>query len=161
MTAAPFELWVERRIDAPPDRVWQVMTGRLAEWWCPKPWTTTIIENDMRAGGSMRMVMRGPDGQTSSGETEESPLEGVYLEVTPGTRLVFTNVVQKRGDGDWLPQPPFMIGCLEVSPDGDGTHYRASARHWNEAAMKQHQDMGFADGWRTVADQLAALSEAP
>lgn len=37
-----YELSVERHIDAPPVEVWQVMTERITEWWCPKPWTTTI-----------------------------------------------------------------------------------------------------------------------
>lgn len=38
------ELAVERHISAPPEAVWQIMTDRLAEWWCPKPWRTEIIE---------------------------------------------------------------------------------------------------------------------
>ncbi|WP_374140007.1 SRPBCC domain-containing protein, partial [Sphingomonas sp. 32-62-10] len=57
---------------------------RLVEWWCPKPWSTEVIENDMRAGGRSAMIMRGPNG-------EESAMEGVFLEVVPGERVVFTN----------------------------------------------------------------------
>lgn len=94
------------------------------------------------------MVMRGPDG-------EESPIEGVFLEVVPGKKFIFTNAFT----AGWVPQQPFMIGMFEITPDGTGTHYRASARHWDEASRKQHQEMGFEQGWGVVADQLAALAE--
>jgi len=52
----------------------------MEEWWCPKPWTVEIIEQDWHAGGRSAMVMRGPNG-------EEMPQEGVFLEVSPGKRL--------------------------------------------------------------------------
>lgn len=144
----PFELSIARFINAPPGVVWQVWTERLAEWWSPKPWTTRIIENDMRAGGRMAMVMTGPEGETS-------PLEGVYLEVVPQQAIVFTNVFTVG----WVPQTPFMVGFFTFTPSDGGTQYQAGARHWDEATMKQHEAMGFADGWSKAADQLAALVE--
>ncbi|MGH8521803.1 MAG: hypothetical protein ACREU9_10395 [Gammaproteobacteria bacterium] len=45
-------------------------------------------------------------------------------------------------------------------PEGSGTRYRAFARHWDEAAMKQHEAMGFASSWGQVADQLAEIAES-
>lgn len=30
------ELTITRYIDAPPERVWDAMTRRQEEWWCPK-----------------------------------------------------------------------------------------------------------------------------
>ncbi|MBB5188339.1 uncharacterized protein YndB with AHSA1/START domain [Zhongshania antarctica] len=50
--------------------------------------------------------------------------------------------------------------CLLISAAGQGAGYTASARHWNEAAMKRHAQMGFAEGWAMVVEQLAALAEA-
>ena len=47
---AEHELSVTRLIDAPVALVWKTATERLAEWWCPKPWTTEIVEQDWRAG---------------------------------------------------------------------------------------------------------------
>ncbi|HPG24738.1 MAG TPA: SRPBCC domain-containing protein, partial [Myxococcota bacterium] len=41
-----------------------------------------------------------------------------------------------------------------------GTRYRASARHWDEASMRQHEEMGFVEGWEAVARQLAELVES-
>ena len=51
MTAtAPFELAIERHIDAPPETVFKLWTERLEEWWAPKPWTTRIIDQNLRPG---------------------------------------------------------------------------------------------------------------
>ena len=144
-----FELAVERLIAAPPKMVWAAWTEHLAEWWAPKPWTTIVIENDLRPGGRSAMVMSGPDGALPL-------MEGVFLEVIPYRSIVFTNAF-KAG---WLPQAPFMVAFFSFSPEGERTRYRAGARHWDGAAMKQHEGMGFVQGWTTVSGQLAAIAEA-
>lgn len=143
------ELVVETVIDASPEKVWAVMTGQIEQWWCPKPWRTEIIEQDWRAGGRSAMVLRGP------GEGEEHALEGIFLEVTQGVRFISTDAVNHRME----PQTPFMIGCWELIPEGAGTRYRASARHWTEEARNQHEQMGFYDGWKACAQQLKELVE--
>ena len=151
--SAPFELSVERRIDAPPGEVWRIMTDRITEWWCPRPWTTTIADLDWRPGGAFHLVMRGPQGEADC--QGEDSVGGVLLEFVPGRRFVFTDAFS----AGWIPQKPFMVGCFEIEPDGNGTIYRASARHWDEEAMEEHKRMGFDEGWGAVADQLAALAE--
>ena len=149
MTNPLYELAVERRIAAAPERVWRVWTERLPEWWAPKPWTTRVIEMDLRPGGRTAMVMKGPDGETP-------PMEGVFLEVTPSRRIVLTNAFTVG----WIPSPPFMVALFDFQRDGEGTLYRAAARHWDEATLKQHEAMGFTGGWSQVARQLAELAEA-
>ena len=149
MSQAEFELAIERYIDAPPETVFQVWTGRLEEWWAPRPWTTKIIENDLRPGGRSAMVMTGPDGATSA-------MEGVVLEFVPNKSIVFTNAFT----AGWIPQKPFMVGFFTFAPEGNGTRYRAGSRHWDAETHKQHQEMGFMPGWTAVAAQLAALAEA-
>ena len=59
----------------------------------------------------------------------------------------------------WEPQKPFMVGVFEIAPDGEGTLYRASARHWGDKEMEEHRAMGFEDGWNAVAGQLAEIAE--
>ena len=149
MTNPAYELAVERRIAAAPERVWSVWTGRLPDWWAPKPWTTRVIDMDLRPGGRSAMVMSGPDGETP-------PMEGVFLEVTPARRIVLTDAFSVG----WIPSPAFMVSLFDFQPDGEGTLYRAAARHWDEATLKQHEAMGFAEGWGQVARQLAELAEA-
>ena len=95
------------------------------------------------------MIMRGPNG-------EEMPQEGIFLEWSEGKRFVTTDAV----DADFQPTGPFMVGIWEIEPEGTGTRYNARARHWTEEAMKQHEEMGFEEGWGACADQLKALAEA-
>jgi uncharacterized protein YndB with AHSA1/START domain len=149
MSSDDLELSVTRLIDAPVDRVWKIATERLAEWWCPKPWTVEIIEQDWRAGGRSAVVMHGPKG-------EEMPHEGVFLEVVPGERFVFTDAFS----AGWIPKEAFMVGTMAFADEGGKTRYTASARHWTREACEQHKAMGFEQGWAAVAGQLAALAEA-
>lgn len=150
---AVHQLSITRHIAAPPEKVWHVMTERQAEWWCPKPWTVEIQEQDRRPGGRMAMTMHGPNG-------EHMPQEGIYLAYDSGRRFVTTDALTlDAGTGDFSPSGPFMVGYWEIAPEGDGTRYTARARHWTEEAMQNHAQMGFAEGWGACADQLAALCE--
>ena len=148
MPRESLELAVTRLIDAPVEIVWKVATERLAEWWCPRPWTVEIVEQDWRAGGRSAMIMRGPDG-------EEMPQDGVFLEVTPGVRFVFTDALT----AGWAPQRPFIVGTMAFANEGGRTRYTATARHWTQEAYDRHESMGFEQGWTAVAAQLAALAE--
>ena len=149
MTEAANELSVTRFIAAKPDKVWQVMTDRQEEWWCPKPWQPKIDHQDRRAGGRLQHDLLRP-------RRRASPQNGIYLAYDEGHRFVTTDAVT----GDFEPAGPFMIGIWEIEPEGDGTRYTASARHWTEEAYKQHEEMGFVEGWGICADQLKALCEA-
>jgi uncharacterized protein YndB with AHSA1/START domain len=147
-----WEMSIARHIAAPPDRVWHIMTARQMDWWCPLPWRAEAVEQDWRAGGINHVVMHGPDGEVNSHP-------GIFLDVTPGVRFVATDSIVRAPDGTLTPAGPFMIGCWEIAPEGDGTLYTASARHWDEDAAKRHAEMGFAEGWAACADQLAALCD--
>lgn len=145
------EIAIERVFDAPVEAVWRAWTEHLEEWWAPAPWTTKIIEQDLRAGGASILDMRGPDG-------EGGPMSGVFLEVTPNKRIVFTNAI----DHDWMPQSPqpvSIVGFFELTAQGDKTHYRAGSRHWTADAMEQHRAMGFEEGWGMCADQLGGVAK--
>ena len=96
------ELSVSRYIEAKPEMVWQVMTDRQEEWWCPKPWRVEVKVQDRRAGGRSFMVMYGPDG-------EEAPQDGIFLAWDEGRRFVSTDAVTLAGQGEFLPAGPFMI----------------------------------------------------
>jgi len=143
------ELSVTRFIAARPEKVWDIMVNRQAEWWCPKPWRAEVDQQDRRPLGVCNMTFYGPDG-------EQSPQNGVYLAYDEGKRFVTTDAVT----ADFEPSGPFMIGIWEIEPEGDGTRYTATARHWTEETAKQHEEMGFTEGWGICAEQLKALCEA-
>jgi uncharacterized protein YndB with AHSA1/START domain len=146
------DLIVSRFIAAPRARVFQAWTdGELMkQWFTPPPWKTVHVETDLRAGGASVIVMRGPEGQ-------EFPNRGVYLEVVPNERLVFTDAYTAA----WEPaEKPFMTGILTFEDETGGTRYTARVKHWNEGDREAHEAMGFHQGWAIATEQLAALVEA-
>ena len=142
------DLSVTRFIDAPPETVWDVMANRQEEWWCPAPWRVRIDRQERRAGGACDMTVLGPNG-------EEMEQRGLYLAWDEGSGWVTTDAVT----AGFEPAEPFMIGIWRIEPEGDGTRYTASARHWTEEKRAEHAAMGFIEGWTACADQLAVLCE--
>jgi uncharacterized protein YndB with AHSA1/START domain len=55
--------------EAPIDKVWQLWENpRLLErWWGPPTYPATFVEHDLRAGGSSKYFMTGPEGDKSRG----------------------------------------------------------------------------------------------
>jgi len=142
------ELSVTRFIDAPPETVYRVWTERTGEWFAPRPYTTPVVNIDLRPGGGDIIEMEAPDGT-------RIPCEGVVLEVIPNRKIVMTDAF-KSG---WIPADAFMVSIFTFEPEGSGTRYTARVRHWSEEALKRHEEMGFHDGWATCANQLAELAE--
>jgi uncharacterized protein YndB with AHSA1/START domain len=149
---APLELAVERTMDVPRDVVWRTVTEHLAEWWCPRPWRSEIVALDWHSGGRFAIAMISPEGERHGGD-------GMMLEVVPGTRFVFTNVLGE-GCTPQDAQPMGIVGRFEFADaPGGRTAYRASALHWNEADRAKHEAMGFAPGWGQCADQLEEVAK--
>ncbi len=142
------ELSVTRFIAAPPAKAWDVLANRTNEWWCPVPWRAEVDWGARAPGVAVHTVMYGPEG-----EVHEHP--GIILAWDEGSRIATTDAIV----GDLAPNGPFMIGIWSVEPEGEGTRYTARARHWTEEAMKQHDEMGFTEGWEACAAQLAAICE--
>jgi uncharacterized protein YndB with AHSA1/START domain len=153
VTATPAsdrELVLTRLIDAPREKLFRAWTEPelMKQWFTPRPWTTPVIEVDLRPGGSNLIVMRGPDGT-------EFPNRGVYLEIVKNERLVFTDAYTKA----WEPsEKPFFTGIITFEDEGGKTRYTARAVHWTVADREAHEKMGFHEGWGLCADQLAELA---
>ena len=145
------ELTLTRVIDSPPEKLYRCWTEPelLKQWFCPKPYTVSLAELDVRPGGASRIVMRSPEGM-------EIPCPGIYLEVVPNRKIVTTDAYTSA----WEPsEKPFMTAIVTFEDLGDGrTRYTAIARHWNEEDKKSHEAMGFHEGWGKAADQLAELA---
>jgi uncharacterized protein YndB with AHSA1/START domain len=146
------DLVLERDIDVPVDLVWKAWTTpeHIKHWFVPRPWTVTDVKMDLRPGGIFSTIMRSPDGQ-------EFPNNGCYLEVVPNQRLIFTDTLLPG----FRPSPkPFFTAALLLAPNGSGTRYTAIAIHGNEETRKQHEEMGFHDGWGTVVTQMVEFIKA-
>lgn len=145
------DLVLTRVIDVPRDKLFRCWTepALMKQWFVPKPWTIAAVETDLRPGGKSFVVMRNPEG-------EEFPNRGVYLEVVPNEKIVFTDAYTKA----WEPaEKPFFTGIVTFDDLGGGkTKYTAIARHWRAEDRETHEKMGFHEGWGICADQLAALA---
>ncbi len=86
------ELVVTRTVNGPARLVFEAWTKPelFRRWWVPKSFGLTLLscEMDVRVGGQYRLVF------PYEGSTME--FFGTYLEVTPHSRLVWTN---EEGDG--------------------------------------------------------------
>lgn len=142
------DLVLERVIDVPPQSVWDAWTKpeHLMVWFTPRPWTVSDCEMDLRPGGMFRSTMRSPEG-------EAFPNVGCFLEVVPIERLVFTDAMLP---GFRPSEKPFFTAMVLIEPHEKGTHYTAIAIHRDEAGRKQHEEMGFHQGWGKALDQLVA-----
>src|SRR6266545_6172257 len=81
------ELVVTRTVNGSPHIVFDAWTRPelLERWWAPKSFPISLlsVETDVRVGGRYRLVF-GYEGSTME-------FFGRYLEVTPPSRLVWTN----------------------------------------------------------------------
>jgi uncharacterized protein YndB with AHSA1/START domain len=147
--SADRELVLTRLINAPREKVYRCWTEPqlMKQWFAPLPWTTPVVEVDVRPGGANLIVMRGPDGK-------DMPNRGIYLEVVPNERLVFTDAFVRA----WEPsEKPFMTAILTFEDEGGKTRYTARVHHWTVADKEAHEKMGFHQGWGICTDQLEAL----
>ena len=149
------DLVLERVVDVPRELVWKAWTQpeHLKKWFTPKPWETIDCEIDLRPGGIFRTTMRSPEG-------EEFPNLGCYLEVVENEKLVWTGALGPgyRPIGDPTSCGPFVMSAIILlEPHGNGTKYTAIAIHGDEDGCQKHAEMGFHEGWGTVADQLNEL----
>ena len=83
---------IERFIDAPTRLVWEALTKpeHLKEWYMPKSWgAVSDCEMDVRPGGIFSIDI-------ATGEGQEFPNHGCFVEVIPMERLVWTSHVVSR-----------------------------------------------------------------
>jgi uncharacterized protein YndB with AHSA1/START domain len=138
----PDALRLERRFDAPADAVFEAWTSPdvLRRWWpAGSDWETPVAEVDPQVGGSLRLVMRSPDGEEFGGR-------GEYLEVKPPARLVFT----WTWDGHELHQGTQLVEVdFEEHPDGTTTVVLTNRGIRDEESRRSHRE-----GWDASFDNL-------
>lgn len=84
-TPSDREIVLTRVFKAPRAKVFATMTdpALIPQWWGPRGYITIVDKMDVKPGGTWRYIHRMPDGQ-------ETAFRGVYREITPPERLVFT-----------------------------------------------------------------------
>ena len=146
------DLMMSRIIKAPRHVVWNAWTDRASfkQWWVPAPARCRVVEMDLRPGGSFVT-------QISENAGDFKPhLSACFLDLEDARRIVFTNALV----GGWRPaEHPFMTAVITLQDHPMGTEYVAHVMHRNSVDRNVHEELGFYDGWGTVAEQLATLVE--
>jgi len=137
---------ITRTFNAPRDLVFKAWTEphHLMRWWGPKHFTTPVFELDFRPGGAFRFCMRSPDGQ-------DHWARGVYREIDPPERIVFTAAALEHKDG-----PPRLEGVTTVTFADEGGKtkitLRATAVPLSESGRGAVD--GMEQGWTETIERL-------
>jgi uncharacterized protein YndB with AHSA1/START domain len=135
------ELRLVRRFAAKPEQVFRAFADprRLVKWWGPKGVTIPLCEMDVRPGGRWVTTMRSPDGS-------DMTVSGVYREIDPPSRLVFTWAW--HGDGK---RGHETVVTIALKPHGAGTEMTLT-----QAAFESAQSLNaHRQGWSSSFDCLA------
>lgn len=140
---------IERYVDAPPRLVWEALTKpeHLKEWYMPKPWGRVArAEMDVRPGGIFSIDIATGDGQ-------EFPNLGCFLDVVPMERLVWTSMLfpgYRPAVFDDIP----ITAIVTMAAAGTGTRYVFTALHRDEADCEKNRTSGFLQGTEIAIDQF-------
>ncbi len=140
-TATKPSLTIKRRFKAPPAKVYAAWTDpdKVKGWIGPGETKAKSVESDLRVGGHYRWVMVAPSG-------EEHDVRGVYREVVPNEKLVFTWAWKST------PERESLVTVL-LKPDGDGTLLTLThEQFFDEDARDRHQF-----GWNGALDKMEKM----
>ena len=138
------ELSIRRTFNASRELVFRAWTEPqlLAQWSCPRGFTCSENRGELRVGGAFSACMRSPEGT-------EHRLRGVYREIVPPERLVFTHCwVDERG----TPGPETLVTVMLAERGGRTEMMFHQGLFASIAARDGHEQ-----GWTSCFEQLAEL----
>jgi uncharacterized protein YndB with AHSA1/START domain len=142
---------LERFIDAPITLVWEALTKpeHLKEWYMPRPWgAVSKCEMDVRPGGVFSIDIATGDGQ-------EFPNLGCFVEVVPMERLVWTSMLFpgfRPAAFDDIP----ITAIVTMESSRTGTRYVFTGLHRDEADFESNKASGWQQGTEIAVDQFVA-----
>jgi len=140
------ELTMTRRFDAPVAEVFAAWTdpARIGRWIGPRGVSAEAKQMELRPGGAYAIAMRMPSGEIKT-------VRGVYREIRPPERLVFTwawDGEDGKPGHETLATITFRVVGQEGSPATEMTFHHQ--RFADGAARDRHQG-----GWIGSFDKLA------
>ena len=140
------ELTLSRTFDAPRDVVFGAWTDarQVARWWGPRGFTNPVCEIDARPGGAIHIVMRGPE------PWGDNPMTGLFQEVVPSERLVFTaTALNKNGE-------PMLETTTTVLFEEEQGKTRVTVQVVVTSSTPEAAPAldGMDEGWRQTLDRL-------
>jgi uncharacterized protein YndB with AHSA1/START domain len=142
------ELVVTRTVDAPARLVFEAWSKPelFKQWWVPKSFGMSLLscEVDARVGGQYRLVFR-------HGDAEPMAFFGKYIEVTPHSRLVWTNDEAQDGPVTTLTLEEKAGKTLVV------LHDLYPSKEALDAAMASGEKCGMPETFEQLDELLIAL----
>ena len=145
-----YTLTTTREIDAPVERVWAAWNdpAKIARWWGPAGFRSTVEELDVREGGRFRVTMHGPDGT-------DYPNVYVFDRVEERRRLVYTNQGSKE-----FGLAPFQ-SVVDLEDLGGRTRVVLLARFSSAEDKRRHvEDFHAIEGSRQLLERLEAQARS-
>lgn len=142
-------LRIQRSFNAPRALLWDVWTKpeMLMQWFGPAHCPAISAKSDFRVGGNWSATLQ----WTTNGEQLRP--HGVYLEIVPERRLVFTF----KWEGDHEDGPPVDTRVTVALSDEAAGSTRVDLIH---AELKSSTSaMGHRDGWMSAFDRLDDVLE--
>ena len=138
-------LRITRHFAAPRDKVFRAFTESeaMVQWWGPEGMDVPEISLDVRPGGAWRTVMRSPKGELHI-------VGGVYREISPPERLVYTWVWEKD---DWDGRETLVT--LEFHERGGETELVLIHEQLPSADSRDHHELGWTSCFNCLQQYLA------
>jgi len=128
-----------RNLDAAPAKVWRALTEpeMLKKWMAPDDaFKVPVAETQVRVGGRYHIVMISPDG-------EEHDVSGVYREIVPNRKLVYTWAWKTTPERE-------SVVTIELRAAGSGTELTLRHEQFaDEEARNRHEH-----GWKGCLARL-------
>jgi uncharacterized protein YndB with AHSA1/START domain len=131
-------LTLKRRLKASPEAVYAAWTDpeKIVRWFGPDTGPVKHAETDLRVGGRYFVIFNTEDG-------EQHHVSGVYREVVPNEKLVFTWTWRT------MPERESVVTIL-IKPDGSGSLLTLMhEKFFDEPARDRHRE-----GWTGCLDKL-------
>jgi uncharacterized protein YndB with AHSA1/START domain len=146
------EVTITRTFDAPRALVFKMWTDpeHLAKWWGPRGFTNPTCDVDVRPGGKIYIVMRGPPGTPYS---DDYPMTGEFQEIVAPERIVFMSYAIDK-DGNVLIEGHNTVTFAE---QGGKTTLTIKARAVARVAIGGQMIQGMEMGWTQSIDKLEEL----
>lgn len=145
-TPSDQEIVLTRLFNAPRHLVFEAMTKpeHVKRWWgcLGEGYSVPVCEIDLRPGGAWRFVNRHPKG--------EAAFHGEYREITPPSRLVFTEIFEEFPD-------TVSVVTTELTDEGGKTRMTATVRYPSLEVRDIVLGTGMAKGAGISYDRLEDL----
>jgi uncharacterized protein YndB with AHSA1/START domain len=147
-TPSDCEIRMTRLFDAPRDLVFEAMSKpeHITRWWgcLGEGYSVPVCEVDLRVGGAWRFVNRHPQG--------EAAFHGVYRELNPPERVVFTEIFEDFPDGE-------SVVTAVLTDENGKTRLTVTVSYPSRDVRDMVLQTGMADGAAISYDRLEEVAQ--